>query len=523
MEVEKRVFDAPVLHHIVDVCVRTGDHPRRRPNGVPSAAQSGPWVTPAGLNFGHPFLGEGSTLHPFSKLEHGVPCGLNSSHVGYHHLACGRTLRQEGFHLSSVIFLTIGQHQIWTQGQHAVNVDFFGPANLPKVAECWVWPNAKFGLSDHLNVQVVHVLGPTRHQRDNAHLPKLVSYICNMTQPVRFAVVGCGHIGRRHMAMIEAHPEAELVAAVDTSWPSSEEMLHLESNNSSVQFFSNLDEALGAAGLELDVVAICTPNGSHVPLSLKVVQAGCHVVLEKPMGLTSEGVERLHAAAIAESVTVFGVMQNRFAPAAQWLKETKLGGGFGDVLQVHVQCLWNRDERYYKPGSWRGTMKEDGGPLFTQFSHFLDILMWVFGGIEVEEAHFVNQTHGDQIEFEDGGLVRFRFLDGGWGTFTFSTSAPHSNFESSMTVMGSRGTVRIGGQYMDRVDEFALPHCQCPDMGQAPPPNDYGGYQGSAANHHFVYDNVMDVLLRAKEVATPIEEGLAVVRAIEQMNALGRA
>ena len=323
--------------------------------------------------------------------------------------------------------------------------------------------------------------------------------------------------------MIEAAQDAELAAVVDSAWEvgANGEVCKPNAFCPQAKGYTSLSDALKE--MTVDVVTVATPNGSHVELAMMALAAGCHVIVEKPMGLDSNSVKELHLLAQRLGKKVFGVMQNRYAPAAQWLKKTHDNGHFGDVLQVHVQCLWNRDDRYYTSGSWRGTLEHDGGPLFTQFSHFIDILMWVFGGIEVEEAHFVNQTHGDQIEFEDGGLVLFRFLDGGWGTLTFSTSAPHSNFESSMTVMGSRGTVRIGGQYMDRVDEFALPHCQCPDMGQAPPPNDYGGYQGSAANHHFVYDNVMDVLLRAKEVATPIEEGLAVVRAIEQMNALGRA
>ena len=167
--------------------------------------------------------------------------------------------------------------------------------------------------------------------------------------------------------------------------------------------------------LEVDVVSVCTPNGTHVALALEAVRAGKHVVLEKPMGLTTDSVEALKAAAEAQGVTVFGVMQNRYAPAAQWMKRAKEDGAFGDVRQVHVQCLWNRDERYYTPGSWRGTMALDGGPLFTQFSHFLDILMWVFGEVEVTTARFTNQTHQDSTEFEDGGSFQFNLPDMGGG------------------------------------------------------------------------------------------------------------
>lgn len=343
-----------------------------------------------------------------------------------------------------------------------------------------------------------------------------------MKAPIKFAVVGCGHIGKRHAAMIQAAPEAELVAVVDNAW-SKEDLLNVTSTQSwAAQAMAYTSLAHALLDQEFDVVAIATPNGSHVELACAAIDAGCHVILEKPMGLNSSSVEALQSKARNAGLVVFGVMQNRHAPAAQWLKSSHVQGQFGDILQVHVQCLWNRDDRYYTPGSWRGTMTQDGGPLFTQFSHFVDILMWVFGPLDVQDAHFVNQTHQDITEFEDGGVVRFQMKEGGWGTMTFSTSTPHGNFESSMTVMGTKGTLRIGGQYMDRVEEFIMPGCDHPQLPASPPANDYGGYTGSAANHHHVYDNVLDVLLRNGEVATPTEQGLEVVRTIEQMNALGR-
>lgn len=383
--------------------------------------------------------------------------------------------------------------------------------------------DAKFRLAYDVGIQIVEEFSPTWNQRNDAHDAKVVRYLCPMNAPIRIAVVGCGHIGKRHAAMVLGHAESRLVAVVDVAW----EGLGIGGSIPSPEWasetpaFATLREALDE--VDVDVVAICTPNGSHVQLAKEAVARGCHVVLEKPMGLSSQGVESLQSEAKEAGVHVFGVMQNRYAPAASWLKSMHDKEGFGEVLQVHVQCLWNRDERYYTAGSWRGTMAQDGGPLFTQFSHFLDILIWVFGALVVEDAHFVNQTHGDITEFEDGGVVRFRLLNGGWGTLTFSTSSPNSNFESSLTAMGTRGSVRIGGQYMDRLDEFAIPGESRPEWDHMPPPNDYGGYQGSAANHHHVYDNVMDVLLRGAPVATPIEDGIAVVKAIETMNRLGRA
>lgn len=383
--------------------------------------------------------------------------------------------------------------------------------------------DAEFGLADHLDAHVVQKFCPTGDQRNNAHFTKVVRYLCRMNAPVRFAVVGFGHIGARHVAMVTSHPEAELVAVADVAWRESPPGDGAVGQLPSSRLFASLTELLAAHGAEVDVVAVCTPNGTHVDLALESLASDCHVLVEKPMGLRPDHVEALAVAAKRAGKHVFGVMQNRYAPAAQWLKRTVDTHKFGDIHQVHVTCLWNRDDRYYTPGSWRGTRALDGGPLFTQFSHFLDILMWVFGEVRVEAAFLENQTHQATTEFEDSGVVRFRLAQGGWGTLTFSTSVPNGNFESSMTVLGSKGVVRIGGQYMDRLDDCRVEGLDAPKLPASPPPNDYGGYTGSAANHHFVYDNVMDVLLRGAAIATPIEEGLAVVRVIDRVHRLGRA
>ncbi|HAY56135.1 MAG TPA: oxidoreductase [Flavobacteriales bacterium] len=337
---------------------------------------------------------------------------------------------------------------------------------------------------------------------------------------VRFAVVGVGHIGARHVAMVQAHPEASLVAVADPKFAEAPSGIATLDDQGCA--FGSLDAMLEHQRDNLDVVAICTPNGSHAHLAIQALEAGCHVVLEKPVALTAEDVIRVQHTAQSKGLKVFGVMQNRYAPAAEWLHGAMQKGLVGDVLQVHVRCLWNRDERYYQPGSWRGTLAQDGGPLFTQFSHFLDILIWVFGRLQVEDAHFVNQAHQQSTEFEDGGTVRFALQGGAWGTLTFSTAVAHQNLESSMTVLGSDGSFRIGGQYMDRLESFAVPGEEEPVIAPPAPANDYGGYKGSAANHHHVYDNVLDALLRGAPIATPIEEGLMVVEAIEAMHALGR-
>jgi UDP-N-acetyl-2-amino-2-deoxyglucuronate dehydrogenase len=145
-------------------------------------------------------------------------------------------------------------------------------------------------------------------------------------------------------------------------------------------------------------------------------------------------------------------MQNRYSPPSQWIKSVVDQRLLGDIHLVQVNCYWNRDERYYKAGSWKGSNALDGGTLFTQFSHFIDILYWLFGDITDIQGKFADFNHNDLTEFEDSGLVTFRFLDGGMGCLNYSTAVWDKNLESSMTIIGSNGSVKIGGQYMDQVE-----------------------------------------------------------------------
>ena len=191
----------------------------------------------------------------------------------------------------------------------------------------------------------------------------------NLNKKIKFAVVGCGHIGKRHAAMIDQNPNAELVALCDVL---PKENLSLSQN---VPFFNTI-EALLAADIEIDVVNIATPNGLHEAQALAALNAGKHVVIEKPMALTKAGCERIIFRALQKNKQVFCVMQNRYSPPSVWLKKTLSDGLLGKIYMVQTNCYWNRDDRYYKPGGWHGTAELDGGTLFTQFSHFIDLMYW---------------------------------------------------------------------------------------------------------------------------------------------------
>jgi len=328
---------------------------------------------------------------------------------------------------------------------------------------------------------------------------------------IKFAVVGCGFIGKRHAEMIQRNNEAELVAMCDIK---PKDSLGIESFN--VPFFGHIDEMLNS-GIDFDVVNVCTPNGCHVDHSLKALNAKKHVVCEKPMGLTKASVEQVIYKSLQVSRYLFLVMQNRYSPPSIWIKEIIENKTLGDIYHVQLNCYWNRDERYYKKGNWKGTNDLDGGTLFTQFSHFVDIMYWLFGDITDIQGVFADNNHNTLTDFEDSGIVTFKFINGGIGCINYSTSVWDTNLESSITIVGSRGSVKIGGQYMNEVVYCHIKDYTMPELGPVNPANDYGPYKGSAANHHYVIENVVDTLKGRTSITTNAIEGLKIVEIIERI------
>ncbi len=332
---------------------------------------------------------------------------------------------------------------------------------------------------------------------------------------IKFAVAGSGHIGKRHAEMIRRNVEAELVAMCDVRDKSSLKLMEF----TDVPFFSSVDEMLDA-GLDIDVVSVCTPNGLHASHSIKALEHHMHVVCEKPMAITKADCEKVIYKALQVHRNVFGVMQNRYSPPSAWLKQVIDQKLLGDIYMVQLNCFWNRDDRYYTSGNWKGTSDLDGGTLFTQFSHFIDIMYWMFGDITDIQARFSDFNHKNLTAFEDSGLVTFRFMNGGIGSINYSTSVWDANLESSITVIGSQGSVKVGGQYMNEVVYCHIKDYQMPELPPVNPANDYGAYKGSAANHHYIIENVIATLKGRTTMTTNALEGLKVVEIIERIYAL---
>ncbi|HEU0227923.1 MAG TPA: Gfo/Idh/MocA family oxidoreductase [Arachidicoccus soli] len=328
---------------------------------------------------------------------------------------------------------------------------------------------------------------------------------------IKFAVVGCGHIGKRHAEMVTRNQESELVALIDTK---DKKELGIEVYE--VPFFNSLEEFL-KSGIEVDVINIASPNGFHAKQALMCLEAGKNIVVEKPMALSKNDAEKVIFTALHKHKQVFAVMQNRYSPPSVWIKELVESGKLGKIYMMQLNCYWNRDARYYKPESWHGKKDLDGGTLFTQFSHFIDIMYWLFGDIQNIKGKFNDFNHKNLTEFEDSGFVNFDFVNGGMGCLNYSTSIWNSNLESSMTIIAENGSVKIGGQYMDKVEVCNIKDYIMPELAPTNPGNDYGAYKGSAANHHYVIENIVDVLKGRGTITTNALEGLKVVDIIERI------
>lgn len=331
---------------------------------------------------------------------------------------------------------------------------------------------------------------------------------------IKFAVVGQGHIGKRHAEMIRRNTACELVAVCDIL-PKAQ----LGLDALAEKYYTSIDELLKAHP-EVEVVNICTPNGLHAEHSLKALDQNKHVVVEKPMALSKADCEKIIYSALHHHKTVFCVMQNRYSPPSVWLKEIVDNKVLGDIYMVQLNCYWNRDERYYKPGNWKGTKELDGGTLFTQFSHWIDIMYWIFGDITKIQAKFADFNHKTSTDFEDSGFVSFDFVNGGMGCINYSTAVWDKNLESSLTIVGSKGSVKVGGQYMDQIEVCNIKDYTMPKLADTNPANDYGAYKGSANNHHSVIENVVNTLQGKNKISTNALEGLKVVDIIERIYAL---
>ena len=322
-----------------------------------------------------------------------------------------------------------------------------------------------------------------------------------------FAIIGFGSIGKRHKQRIEENQDANLFGVCDIKYSEIEKI-----NNQNL--IKTLDYKELLTFKEIDVVCVTSPNGLHASMSIDSLNAGKHVVCEKPMALSVLDCNKMILAAERNNRKLFIVKQNRFNPPVIKVRELLQSNILGRIFSVNVNCFWNRNEAYYRNSDWKGTKKLDGGTLYTQFSHFIDIVYNLFGDFSSVYAKGVNSNH-PYIEFEDTGAVLFELACGALGTINYSTCAHKRNFEGSITIFAENGTIKIGGEYLNTIEYFNIIGIDEIILPQGNQSNDYGFYKGSMSNHDHIIANVVNTLNGKEVVATSAFEGMKIVQIIE--------
>jgi UDP-N-acetyl-2-amino-2-deoxyglucuronate dehydrogenase len=327
---------------------------------------------------------------------------------------------------------------------------------------------------------------------------------------IKFAIIGCGRISQRHAGHIIN--KGKLIACIDVI----DEKAKSFGKDFNCKSFSNFDLFFKYIKARVDVVSICTPNGLHFIHTTKSLLNGHHVLCEKPMALSSADAGEMIR--IAESVNkrLFIVKQNRFNPPVEKIKKIISENKLGDIFSIQLSCFWNRDDNYYK-NSWKGTKKLDGGILYTQFSHFLDLLYWIVGDVKETYSFSNNFSHQKSIEFEDTIVSIVRFKDGVVGTINSTINSYNKNMEGSLTIFAEKGTVKIGGQYLNELEYQEIKSGKITKLPKGNSANNYGTYVGSMSNHDKIYDNLINVLENNAEISTSGFEGFKTVEIIEKI------
>jgi UDP-N-acetyl-2-amino-2-deoxyglucuronate dehydrogenase len=300
----------------------------------------------------------------------------------------------------------------------------------------------------------------------------------------RIALAGCGRISRNHVDAIERIDGLELVAACDVI----AERARAIAEPRGIPWFTSYEKML--AEVDCDVVTIATPSGYHPSQGVLAARGGRHVVTEKPMAISLKGADELVQACDAARVHLFVVKQNRLNAPVQMLKRAVDRGRFGRLYMANCTVRWTRPQEYYDQAPWRGTWEFDGGAFMNQASHYVDLMQWIVGPVENVMAK--TATLARRIETEDSGVAILRFRSGALGVIEVTMLTYPKNMEGSLSLLGEKGTVKIGGTAVNKVEHWAFadsdPDDELARTLDSNPPNVYGfGHEG-------YYRNVLAVL-----------------------------
>jgi UDP-N-acetyl-2-amino-2-deoxyglucuronate dehydrogenase len=328
---------------------------------------------------------------------------------------------------------------------------------------------------------------------------------------IRFSVVGCGRISKNHFDALAKHSaNVELVGVCDTDAAA----LRAATERTGARGFSKLDALL--SDCDADVVVLATPSGLHPCQTIAAARAGRHVMTEKPMATRWSDGKSMVQACDEAGVRLFVVKQNRRNATLQLLKKAIEKGRFGRIHMVTINVFWSRPQSYYDSDKWRGTWEFDGGAFMNQASHYVDLLDWLIGPVESVQAY--TGTLARNIEVEDSGVALVRWRSGALGSVNVTMLTYPKNLEGSITIIGEKGTVRVGGVAVNEIQhwEFAEPDDDDEQVKDA-------SYQTTSVygfGHPLYYDNVIKVLRGEAKPDTDGREGL---RSLEVLIAMYRA
>jgi predicted dehydrogenase len=330
-------------------------------------------------------------------------------------------------------------------------------------------------------------------------------------EKIKFALVGCGNIGKRHLAVLDAEPNADIVAVCDIKPDRCQKASELYGD---IPFYTDYTEMITTESL--DIVDICTPHGLHAPMAIQAARKGHHVLVEKPMALSVEDAEKMVEVARRNKVQLMVVRQNRYNVPITLTKRALDEGKLGQVYMVQCNVLWNRYRGYYTESEWRGYKDLEGGALFTQVAHFIDLMIWWFGDIVSAKTDLDRKKQF--VEIEDCGNAILRFESGVMGSLTWTTCVYNSNYEGSITIIGEKGTIKVGGKYLNRIDFWDVKSYPLPEgVEYVDTPNEYGKYQGTSSNHDKVIHDVVKDIWEETHLVVRGEEGIKGVAAIEMI------
>jgi len=332
-----------------------------------------------------------------------------------------------------------------------------------------------------------------------------------MSNIIKVALIGLGNIGAKHIKALLATPNVDIVAVCDIK---SENYIALGLSQN-ITFYKNYTQLLSCS--DADIICITTPHGLHYKMSIDSLNAGKHVIVEKPMALNKSDCEKMIEVANKANKKLFVVKQNRFNDPILLINIALQENRLGKIYGIQANVLWNRRNEYYTNSDWRGQFVEEGGALYTQVDHFLDILIWWFG--DLEDSKTIIETMHHNIEIEDIGVAALKFSSGVVGSLLWTTCVYNKNYEGSITIIGEKGTIKIGGEYLNKIVFW--------DVESYPMPVGYRYNNGinyinkdiTSTNHYKMINEIIKHFTSERNGIVEGAEGKKTIEAIEMIYA----